>query len=221
MARTITRSELRSQIRELGDYENSDVFTDAILNDWIDDARCEVYDLLIDAWPDAFTAVSALSLVTGGGQPWTDVSLPLDFYKLRRLAVEVDGDWCDLRAASLGRVDLNAEPDAPETYRIESGVATPRLVVYPTVDKAYSAKLFYLPSCDRMASDAATFDGWNGYESLVRELVLLRCDQREERPLNDRMAIISRLEGKIRAAADGTDAEPRYLDDDRNGGRYL
>lgn len=207
MARTLTLLELRTQVRQRGDYENSDVFTDAILTAWVNDAIAEVYQLLVQSDQLYYTIDTTLTATPGSDS----IPLPADFYKL---------DGLDLRLGSSQFVPLPAHSIAernaygqrtgrPVSYRVQAN----QIRLMPIPSSAETLRLAYTPCAAKLVSDSDTFDGINGWEHLLIAKVLLLCDEREERPLGDRMARIQALEAEVRTAADARNtSEPVYLD---------
>lgn len=205
MARTFTLAELRTELRLRGDYEDSGVFTDATLTAWVNDAIAEVYELVDQACENYFVTETSLTTTANSDT----VSLPATFYKLVGLDF-LDGNIY----RRLGAHDIQARTrygtlaGQPRSYRLQGGA----LRLLPTPDAAYTLRLLYIPAAPKLSADGDTFDGINGFESLVVQKALLLCDMREERPLGDRMAIIQKLEDRVRTAVSARDAgEPHWL----------
>lgn len=209
MPRTSTLSELRTYVQRRGSYENSSDITDAILNDFINEAISETYDLLVQRWADYYITRGTLVTVAG-----TDtVALPTTFYKLRKLEVVDDASPSGYRRLTPVDLEVSHTLGAQVTakhyrYRIEAG----NLVLMPTPTVVESLRLFYIPYATKLSADGDTFDGINGYEELAVQFALLRCKMREELPTDDIEREIARLTVRVRSAGDGRDASsPMYF----------
>lgn len=155
MARNVTRATLLTRVRRYADMENGTLLTDAEIEDMINEALCDLYDILIEAAPPDYYA-SQTTLTTSSGT--TAYSLPSDFYKIRSVWVdEGNGEY-----RPLGDV-----PDARrQFYRAPAG--------------AYSVLLNYIPTCSTLASSGSTFDGVNGWDKLVTLQAAIQCKNKEE-----------------------------------------
>ena len=202
MARTATLAVLRASVQKRGQYENSADIDATMLNEFINEAIAECWDLLIQRWADYYVTRANLALVAG-----TDAyALPTDFYKLRKVELvdaSAPSGYRRLRPADLAVSHAFGNVVAWHyRYRIEAG----NLVIMPTPTVAQTLRLFYIQYAARLVSDSDTFDGINGYEELVVQIALKRCKMREELPTNDIDQEIARLTMRIRDAADGRDA---------------
>jgi hypothetical protein len=203
----------------------SAVFTDAVIMGYLNRSLAKLYDLLIQKWADYYLVETTLN--TTAAQEY--VTLPAAFYKLRAL---------DLRSGSspyysytpCKRFELaernhyhrgyDAGYGPAYYYRLEAGdpvngTTTPnKLRLIPTPTGTDTLRLFYIPHATKFTAGADTFDTINDYDDLLIQRALLYADEREERPLQERLAIIQKLEMEIGSAADGRDgSEPPYLAD--------
>ena len=231
MSNTRTLLQLRTAVVTRGQYEHSNdinpVGDPSLLNDFINEAIAEIYDLIVQKWADYYTVSSTTSIVSG-----TDsYALPTDFYKLRKVEILMSGSngdpnarWRRLRPHDLEARHLYSQYGLIAKgyrYRLQAG----NIVLVPVPASAETIRMFYIPFSTRLSADGDTFDGINNYEELVIHTALLRCKRREELPTDDIEREIARLTARIRTAADGRDAaEPFYLspggpmgDDDEGG----
>lgn len=219
MALTKTLAEMRTDIRDKGGYHRSTVFTDAKLNRWINEAIREVYDLLVQKWEDYYTERQVLYTAAG----FEEVPLPSDFYKIVGLFKVVGTDQeVPLRKSNIremvGRTDAYVGVYGRSyLYRLQKK----RLHLRPVPTGADVLHLYFIPYPLELEDDTDTWDTINGYERLIEEKVLLRCDLREEKPTVERERVIQQMEDSIRRAADARDAaEPFLLPDISYGGAY-
>jgi hypothetical protein len=216
MARTRTLLQLRTDVRTEGDYSRSTVFTDAILTRWLNLALSEVYDLLRSKWADYYTIETTLVTVAGVDT----VALPSDFlsmlrldlkngdiyYRINRYPLTEETDF--QRAAQLG------PNDAKYHYRLEKN----NIRLSPQPSGVDTLRISYIPCFTELSADGDTFDGFNGWEDLAVQMVLRKCDAREEKSTTERDREIARLTQRVLKAADGRDAaEPTLLSDNTSG----
>lgn len=218
----LTLSDLRDQVRLLGDYEESTVFTNQFLDDSINKGIRSLYRFKSEAYEGYYTTTATLTTSTGE----QDLEVPEDFYRLRALDRDLGSD----RVAALSRVTLTDArryqgQGIPRVYTLHGpsvdadSIGTIRL--FPVPDGAYDLRITYDPQAPELVLDDDDFDFQDDEDEYVIEYALLRCDQREERPLNDRKATIAELEQKIRASAPKRDsAEPEYLIPRNSGGDF-
>lgn len=211
---SFTLSQLRDSVRDLGDYRNSSVFTDVLLTEFINEAIAELFELVTGQF-EGYYDTSTTVTTTAGVQT---VDLPADLYILRALDRELDAE----RHAPLSRIGYG------DTYRYQ-GRGSPRAYMlwggstssqpgtarlFPVPDAVYTLRVTYQPLFTPLSADGDTFDFRNGWQEMVFQAALLRCDQREERPLNDRLALIERAKERIiSSAGKRNSAEPEHLTD--------
>lgn len=208
MARTITLAEFRTAILERGGWSVSGDLTPTVLADVVNQAITELWDLLIDADKDRYATSTTLSTAVGSDS----VSLPDDFYELRKLEIsDGAGGWNRLLPHAL-EVSHQYRTSSGKWFRYRLQGSNIRLV--PTPQSIETLRLWYIPWAARLVADGDTFDGVNGYEELVIQIGKYRCEVRQDLPSQDATSReIARLTKRIRAAANDRDAsEPFYID---------
>jgi hypothetical protein len=215
---TVNLGQVIDRARARGDYQNSDVFTRPIMVDFANEALSEVHDLLVNLRAEEMAVMSNLSAY----QASQTVTLPSDFYKLVDLRVNVSGRWRKLNSMTIGQMYSLTDGAAygPYRYRLQGG----ELLLAPLPATNMELRMYYVQTAPKLVNDTDTWESGNRYERLWIERVLLLCDQREERPLNERMARIVQMETDIRQSSDARDVEPYYLrdrdDDDSDWGLF-
>lgn len=207
---SVTLATLRAKVARRGSYENSRDISTALLNDFINEAAAEVWDLLVGAWEDYQLARGTITTTPGDA----DYLLATDFYKLRKVSIADTTSPSGYRR--LLPFDLQAEHTfSPNVvgkryrYRIES---TRLLVLAPAPVAVETLLVHYVPQCPELVNDADTFDAFNGYDRLVLQLALRRCQERQDQPTDSTDREIARLTQQIQARASARDAdEPFYL----------
>jgi hypothetical protein len=214
MANTVTLAQLRTTVARLGQYEGSTDITATVLNEYINEAIAELYDLLIGKWQDYYVKSGTVTTVAGT----QSYSLPSDFYKLRKLELALT-TGSNARMARLHPVDLDDQHRyvtiaGPIKYRYRVTMSPSTLWLVPTPTSVDTLTVYYIPFAPTLSSDSETFETINRYDKLVVQLALRACKVREDLPHEDIDAEIARLTSRIAAAADGLDAhEPFYLGD--------
>lgn len=221
MAISRTLAQLRTAVRDRGDYNNSRVFTDTMLTEFINEAWEEVYAELVLKWEDYFTAEASPVLTTSVGV--ATVALPSDFFKLIRLDLQVaTDDYLKLR-----RFNVAEEPAYDDAwistpygrgyvYRIQGD----NLVLRPTPVSVDTLRLLYVPQPTALSADGDTVDpkGVPGVAELVIQLALFRADTREERPTAEREREIARLWERVNRWADARSGDEAFLLPDHGRG---
>lgn len=207
MARTLTLAQLRSQVRVRGGYENSTDITDTVLDDLINSALPEVWDIITGKWLDYYTTSAAATVTIG-----TDSTpLPSDFYKLRKVEIlQSDGRYRRLLPADLD-VAHTFQSVSNKAYRYREALDS--LFLMPPAVATETLRIWYIKVAPVLAAALDTFDGINGYEALLVQHALRGCAKRQDLPTGEIDQEISRLTARVRTAADGRDAtEAFYLD---------
>lgn len=202
----ITLATLRTRARQLGDYENSTVFTDAVMTPWVNEAIGDYFDILDEHFDGYRDTTGSLSTTAGAA----NVALPAGMLKLRSVEIQIGGRYQMLRRFQPGGQSLGYDESTgqPVGY-LHVGTS---LELFPTPDAVYPMRLRYVPEMTPLAADGDSIDVPNGWEGFIVHSILLRCDQREERPLSDRLAAIDRYRSRIvRASQNRNTAEPVYL----------
>lgn len=213
MARSVLISDIINRARLKGDYENSTVFTDSLMLSFVNEQIAPVYDLLVQTNAGHYEDKTVISVNANAEYG----ALPSDFYRLCRADISTDNQasWHKLKPVSLSDINRYSQPGTPRGYRMQK---LDRLYLHPTPNVACHLRVYYIPAAPVFAATSETWDGLSGFERLLIERVLLLCDQREERPLGDRIAVIEQMEREIRtAASQRDDGEPFSLRDHEEG----
>lgn len=142
MARTITRTEFRTRVRQRADVVSDNHVSDTELNDIINESITENWDLLVSCAPPDFYASSTNVSVTSGTSAY---ALPSDFYRLRAVQVQ----------------------EATDEYRPLGPIQEAEIQRYRTPNTTATVRIRYIHAAPLMTSDASTFDGVNGWGELA------------------------------------------------------
>lgn len=205
MAKTSTLAQMRDRVRFLGDFVNSRKFTDAIIDREVNSAVEDTWNVLVSARPDYYTTEQLPSTVAGADS----VALAADFFRLRKVEIADGTRWIHLKRIELNETHRYSTSQArPTRYRLQGST----LKLYRTPDRAYSLRVFYIPSKANMVADGDIFDGINGFEEHAVVGAVMKLKLREQMPAGEWFSELSRLEKSVRGAANNLDVgQPFYL----------
>ena len=190
----ITLATFRSRIRTLGDYLSSAKFTDAFVNECVNDAIGEYCDLLDSVWEGYRDTVGTVVTVAGTAT----VALPSNFLKARAIDLLDAGRYVALTRLQMRETyGYDATTGKPVGYIVRGNLAE----LFPTPNAVYTIRLRYVPAASVLADDADSIDIPNGWETFIVHTAILRLDQREQRPIGERLAVIDRVRQRIIGAA--------------------
>lgn len=192
MARTYTRSQMRTRIRALVDHENDTFPADAVYNDWIDVAYARLWALLVESGLGYFAETTESWVTTGS----TGVhAVPADFGWLLALEYSDTDGWRELER--LDERNLAAYTTTNATYPAGFRMNGANVVLMPTPASGQTYRIRYLAAPSKFTNDADTIDGVAGWEDYIAQDVAAKVRQREEadpRPfLQERAAIEARI----------------------------
>lgn len=199
---TVTLDGLIAEVRTRGDYLSSLAFTDAWITNEIQAAWAELYELIAEThegWWDKKTTLSTVA-----SQDF--LALPSDCWRVQGVDILDGSTYRPLR--QIGLTDRNRysqTPGMPAAFRLSARGAE----LFPIPDQVYTLRLQYTPVVTTMDNSGIQLYGWEEY---IVVGALLRLDQREERPLGERLAELARQKQRvITAASKRKSAEPEYL----------
>lgn len=190
--RTVTRSEIRTRIRQAADIEGDQHMTDTEINTLINTHYPKFWDLLVECAPPLYFS-KTVSFVTVANQQNYAINTVCpagDFYKLDNIyAVESD---------SRKRTVKMVQPVNIEHYK-------------PVAGGGLTVQLNYTPCCPVLTSDADTIDGVNGWEEiLVQQVAAAAKIKREEDP-SINLQLAQQLEARIRKMSNRDSNEPQTV----------
>lgn len=212
MARTVTLSDMRSRVRQRADMVNSTFVSDSEINQFINDAIAELYDLLMQKFGDDYFTVAApeTSFVTDQ----LDYDLPDDFLKEVGVDVKIDSqNWVTLKPF------MFAERNRFNTL-LSRGALGYQTTYYKLVGNNLrftqipgnntSFRLWYIPYQPVLVNDSDTFDGFNGWEKYPEIVAAITCLNKEE---SDTVALereLARIVKRVEDAAQNRQAGMGY-----------
>lgn len=209
MALTRTFAQIKQSIRLRGGWTTSLRVTDALLDDIVNEALAELWDVLIAKWADYYTLSTILNATPGQEAIFPAVN----WYKFRKLELDesgaaASGDWVLVRPTT-----LDAMHELRNATRARYRLVRSQILLAPVPTAADRYRLHYIPPVTRLVADGDTFDGINGYESILVQKGKLAVETELKLDTTDTLRRIAELEARVRSAADAPDSDqPFYLD---------
>lgn len=185
MSRTTTVGTLKTRVRERADCVSDTSFiTDAELGRLLDEAYCELVDLLITADIHQTETTSTVT-ITAGVDTYT---LPSDMYKL--LGVDVRWSTSPARYENVPLLGFSERNDYSNLTTSSNGItrasgyrivaAGIQFIPQPPTGQVYRLSYVPVPTSIAAAVDATTVDGIAGYEALVVVMAAANIRVKEE-----------------------------------------
>jgi hypothetical protein len=175
------------------------------LNDVINLAGTELWDLLVAARGESYYDKTATISIVGGTSVY---SLPADFYQLRSLQLE----WTTQDHEPVDPLESLEERPAfvnwgvwgsgsIKAYRLLGSATLEQIEIVPVPTTAVTARLYYTPCWTDLTTDAQTFNGVNGWEDLIALKAAMKLRAIEEQPFADLVALYMPVEARIQKMA--------------------
>jgi hypothetical protein len=202
----VTLATMRERVRARADMKNSQFVEDSELNQYINSSYQELYDLLVSTFEDYYTLPPVIFSIASG----SSFDLPTDFYKLRGIDANVNGEEYytvlpfdfaqrNRQGQSLNRIGFIQHT---KNYRIVGS----KVFITPQDQGVGAYRLWYIPTCTTLALDSSTLDGINGWEEYIVVDAARKCLDKEESDtralVNEKIALAKRInEAAIRRDA--------------------
>jgi len=147
--------------------ENSTFVSDAELNEYINAAGSELYDILVTEYEDYFQSTTTLTVSAGS----ETVALPTDFYKLLGLWVKVGTRRYEILKFMVGEIvdyDQDITIPAVSGERVRYRIQGSDLYAVPAPSSDLSIEFWYVPQYTVLSADGdvisyAFVPGWEEY----------------------------------------------------------
>lgn len=189
----VTLEELKRRTRRAADMENSGFISDEELTEFINGSAQELYDILVQADQDFETLLTTFSISSGN-----TYALPANFYKMRGIDVDRDGKWIPVRKFNL--LERGQWTDVGHSYRrsnIRYQIVKDTLHFLPEENAVGNYRIWYVPEMTKLALDADTFNGRNGWDEYVVVDAAIKCLDKEESDSKALMARKKDLLGRV------------------------
>ena len=195
----VTLSSIKDQARQRADMVNSKFFTEAELNNYVNQSVKELYDRLINAGEFYYLQSYNVPVLIG-----TDTySLPIDFYKLLGVDLVLDSNGNAVTLRPFQFEQRNAYLFTP-TWNIV-GLSYLRYMVQgdtikfvPQPSSPQNIRIWYAPMTAELSADTDTFQGINGWEEYVIVDTAIKMLMKEESDpsafMAQKQAMIQRIE---------------------------
>lgn len=178
MARTRTLAELRTEVRQRADMENSSHVGETELTRYINQSAARLYGRLVEKYEGDFIAGASLSTVAGT----ETYTINAAFYKLAAIPPVATVNGAQRRLTrwnpnDYARLSDTAYRGSPVYYRL---TVSDKISILPIPDAVYTILVPYIPAFTAMSGDSDTFDGRNGWEEWVVIDAAIKCLMKEE-----------------------------------------
>ncbi len=175
MASTVTRLDLRTRIRDRGEFL-APFHTDTMLNAWINDSLADLYDLLSALDPSRYRSTQTVTVVSGT----ESYALSADFLSLQSV------DLVDSAASSghrpMERYDFRnkhaAQYSSADKYTAQYDLRAASIYFYPIPGWSGSVLVTYTPTPTSLDDDVTTFDSVNAWTEYVVADCCIKCAAR-------------------------------------------
>jgi hypothetical protein len=196
----VTLLELRDQVRQRADQEDSFFIEDSELNGYINASIFELYDLLVSTSSDYYLADGYQFTLSSGEYTKT---FPTDFYKLRKVERQNNsGDWIMLKQFNFNESYPTSRSRGAVMYRPMGN----KLYFRPENAANFTYRMWYIPRFTPLVDDTDEFDGISGWEEYVVIDAAIKCMIKAE----DDYSGLSMLKGQMMKRIEAIAAERDY-----------
>lgn len=212
----LTLQQLRDASQARANMQQTSFITDSEWNEYVNEAACELHDLILQSDPKSIIVRESISLVTN--QQFYD--LPDDFYKVEavyRLVgnVRYGIDRIDYHGIGQGLAVLAnvVVGGSPYSYALVGS----QIYFIPTPSGSNSVELWYFPSFSRLVNDSDTlnYPVINGWEQFVIITSVIKAKGKDgNMNIQSEMAQKSELKDRIILMANKRDEwePPKFSD---------
>lgn len=208
MAKTVTRADLRTAVRDRGEFLLP-YFSDSEINGYINQSLAHLYDIIIAGDPTYYLTQSDINITSGT----RSYSLPSDFYKCVGVALYDAAAADGYSALQTFRFeerwdDVTLVADKDTRYEIRGS----NILFHPTPQFTKTAIIEYIPVPTSLDNDVTTWDSINLWTEWVIMDVCIACAGKEESDPTVWVQQREKLEKRIVGSAQ------RNLDQDKTVG---
>lgn len=185
MATTMTLLQLRTAVRQRADIVNSLFFTDAELNDYINQSLFELYDLLVESYGENyFVKAPPHEITTDGINQMFD--LPADFFK--ELGVDLllagqNDSAVTIKQFNFSDRNKYSVPNFQTFYGVTNlryRLNGDQIWLTPLPAANQIIHIWYVPTMTTLVADSDSFDGFSGWTEYVIIDAAIKCKVKEE-----------------------------------------
>ncbi len=200
----ISRATLRNTIRLRGDYTNTRRFSNAYINTEIQTAFNHFWRIVDEAhqgWWDTQGTVTTTA-------DTAYVALPATAKVVKGVDRLDGGEYIEMPQVGIDqRNRYGVSTGKPVAHRLSAR----GIELHPTPNAVYTIRVTFTPKPVTL-TESETREWYDGWEDYIIEKVLLELDDRERKPLGDRMAKLEMAEKALRASSgERRQTEPEYL----------
>lgn len=206
MARTRTLAQLRAEVRDRADIENSLHITDTQIDRYVNQSGAALHAMMVETAEDWFVTqegTTAPAPTAGAGENATEIACQATFYKVLAVEAKIGGrktrlqrfQWQD---HALLTDDASVTSVGPFFYRVVGS----NYIITPPLPTGTSVRVYYIPAFTDLSVDASTLDGVNGWEEWVVLDAAIKCMLKEESDpaglMAERNALLERIKQQMK-----------------------
>jgi hypothetical protein len=197
LAKTLT--QVRAAVRSRADLVNSQFVTDAELDVFINDAKSELHDLLVDTYEDYATDETPTSFTLTSGQ--STYTLPSTFYKLRGVDQQVGSKWSEMKKWLFEERNA-ADVSRRKRYRLVGSVI--KILPEDSADGTY--RFWKIKRYTPLVNGTDLLDDVLDFDEYVIVRAAISCLEKEESDTSAQQLRLQKLEERIKNMAPKRDA---------------
>lgn len=172
-----TLAVLRTRVRQRAHIENSQVVTDAEINDMLNMSLSMLDDLLIDTYAD-YKLTTAQLTITQAVDGYNNMTVPNDFCKLRGVDRQVSGNWMTLDNYEFPKRNQFSFPVINFVYGyldVYYKLQGQQVEIIPAANSQATYRLWYIPQYVPLISDSDTLQPYMDTQAWCEYAVVDVC----------------------------------------------
>lgn len=216
-----TLLELRTQVRQRANMENSNFCTDAELDSYLNLSIRELYDMIVSKFDSDYNISSETFALVQGQDGY---NLPADFYKVRGVDLNIDAN----NVITLKKFEFeernrfNSYPSLAVNFNIRYRLRGNQIIFSPKQNiSAQSVTIWYIPLPSTLEDDSDVLDGYNGWEELVIIKTAIKALVKEEQDTSQLQLEYEQIKQRLESMMDNRDAaQPSRITDNQSPAGY-
>lgn len=208
MARTVTLTKLRTQVRQRADQENSGFIKSSEIDTYINQSYTELYDLLVAAYGEDYYQSDPYQIVTNDTDEKYD--LPDDFYKLVGVQLRLtNSEALTLRKFEFHKRNYYGWPGqhtltADENIRYR--LSHDQIWFVPKPRGTKTIEIIYVPAAPLLSNGSDTLNGVNGWEEYIIIDAAIKCLIKEESDISPLTYQLDKMRDRLNRMRQNRDA---------------
>jgi hypothetical protein len=181
VARTRTLAEMRAEVRQRADIENSEHVSDTEINRYLNQSWARLWNKVTQL--DPVTFMDMQHVVTSAGVQEYEL---FPFWRIADAGVlRMNASFREAVRMNRMRPEemalfANEDGGPPRVYRVYASDGSDQLQVFPAPDGVYQIRVHFIPPPQQLLEDTQSFDGRAGWEEYVVLDATIKCLLKEE-----------------------------------------